>query len=158
MWFSYLGPSIVISLCCSVAQVVSDSTTPWTAARQVSLSLTISRSLPKFMFIASAMPSSHLILWCPLLLLPLIFLSIRGFSNYLSVHIRWPKYWSFSFSISSSSEYSVLISLKIGLISLLSKGLSRVFSSTTVWRHQFFGVLCSLWFSSHHCTWPLGRP
>ena len=70
MWFSYLGPSIVISLCCSVAQVVSDSTTPWTAARQVSLSLTISRSLPKFMSIVSVMPSSHLILWCPLLLCP----------------------------------------------------------------------------------------
>ena len=96
------------------------------------------------MFIVSVMPSSHLILWCPLLLLPSVFLSIRDFSNESSVHIRWPKYWSFSFSfsISPSSEYSGLISLRLtGLISLLSKGLSGVFSSTTVWRHQFFGIL-----------------
>ena len=96
------------------------------------------------MFIVSVMPSSHLILWCPLLLLPSVFLSIRDFSNESSVHIRWPKYWSFSFSfsISPSSEYSGLISLRLtGLVSLLSKGLSGVFSSTTVWRRQFFGIL-----------------
>ena len=87
--------------------------TPWTAAHQASLSLTISRSLPKFMFIASVMPSSYLILWDPLLLLPLMFPSIRDFSNESSVCIRWSKHWSFSFSISPSSKYSVLISLKI---------------------------------------------
>ena len=87
--------------------------TPGTEACQVSLSLTISWSLPKFMFIALVIPSSHLILWCPLLLLPSIFPRIRDFFNELSVCIRWQKYWRFSFSISLSSEYSELISLKI---------------------------------------------
>ena len=86
----------------------------WTAACQASLSLTISWYLPKFMFIASVMPSSHLILWCPLLLLPSIFPSIRDFFNESAVRIRWPKYWSFDFSISPSNEYSGFISLKIG--------------------------------------------
>ena len=75
------------------------SVTPWTVAHQASLSLTISQSVPKFVLIVSVMLSSHLILWCPLLLLPSIFPSIRDFSNELSVHIGWPKYWSFSFSI-----------------------------------------------------------
>ena len=87
--------------------------TPWTVACQAFLSLTISWSLPKFMSIASAMPSIHLILWNPLLLLPLIFPSIRDFSNKSAAHIRWPKYWSFSFSSSPSNKYSGLISLKI---------------------------------------------
>ena len=101
--------------------------TPWTAAHQASQSLTISHSLPKFMFIASVMPSSHLILWSPLLLLPSIFSSIRDFSNELFVHIWWPKYWSFSFSISPSSEYSGLISLKIDWFDCLV--LQRTFRS-----------------------------
>ena len=126
--------------------VVSDSLSPWTAACQASLSLTVSRSLPKFMCIALVMPSSHLILCCPLLLLPSIFSSIRDFSNELAVRIRWPKYWSFS--ISPSNEYSGLISLTISFISLLSRGLSGVFSSTIVWRRQFFGILPSLQSSS----------
>ena len=99
------------------------------------------------MSIALVMPSNHLILWCPPLLLPSILPSIRDFCNELSVCIRWPKYWSFHISINPSSEYSGLISLKIGLISLLSKEFSGVFSSTTVQRHQFFGILPSLWFS-----------
>ena len=94
--------------------------TPWTAARQASLCLTISWSLPTFMFIALVMPSSHLILWHPLLLLLSILPSIRDFSKELAVCIRWPKYWSFSFSISPSSEYSGLISLKIGWFYLLA--------------------------------------
>ena len=84
--------------------------TSWTAARQASLSITNSRSLPKFMSIDSVMPSNHLILCRPLLLLPSIFPSIRVFSNESALHIRWPKYWSFSFSISTSNEYSRLIS------------------------------------------------
>ena len=92
---------------------VRHSGTPWTAEHQTSLSLTISQSLPKFMSIASVIPSSHLILWCPLLLLPSILPSIRDFSNESSVHIRWTKHWSFSFKISPSNEYSGLISLKI---------------------------------------------
>ena len=109
------------------------------------------------MFIASVMPSSYLILWCPLLLLPSIFSSIRDFSNE-SVCIRWPKYWSFSCSINPFNEYSGLISLKIVLIFLLSKELTGVFSSTTVQRHQLFGVLPFLQSSSHNQSWPPGRP
>ena len=93
------------------------SATPWTAARQASLSFTISRSLPKFMSIALVMPSSHLILWWPLLLLPSIFPSIRGFSNESALHIRWPEYWSFS--INSSDQYSGLISFSINWFDLL---------------------------------------
>ena len=131
---------------------------PWTAALQASLSLTISQSLPKFMFIASVMLSSHFILWRPLVLLSSIFPSIRNSSSESAVHVRWPKYCSFSFSINPSNEYSGLISLKIDLISLLSKALSGVFSSTTIWRHQFFSVLPSLGSSSPNCMWPLGRP
>ena len=87
--------------------------TSWTAAHQASLSLTISRSLPKFMSITLVMPSSHLILWLPLLLLPSLIPSIRIFSNESAVCIRWPKHWSFSFWISPSNEYSGLISFKI---------------------------------------------
>ena len=98
--------------------VVSYSMTPWTAACQTFLSLPISRSLPKFMSIASMMPSSHLILW-ELLFLPLIFPSIRAFSNKSAVWVRWSKYLSFSFSI-SSSEYSGLISFKIDWFDLLA--------------------------------------
>ena len=130
----------------------------WTAAHQASLSLTISRRWPKFLSIASVMPSSHLILWHPLLLLPSIFPSSRDFSNKSVVCIRWPKYWSFIFSICPSNEYSGPISLRLtGLISLLSKGLSGVFSSTTVESHRFFGVLSSLRSSSHNHIQPLGR-
>ena len=115
----------------------------WTAGGQASLSLTIFQSLPKFMFIASVMLSSYLILWYPLLLLPSIFPSIRDFSNELSVCIRWPKYWSFSFSISPSSEFSGSISFKIDWFDLLAiQGTFRspLLSSTTVRRHQFFGI------------------
>ena len=111
--------------------------TRWPAARQASLSFTISWSLLKFMSIESVMPSNHLILCHPLLFLPSIFLSIWVFSNKSALHIRWPKCWSFSFSISPSNEYSELIPL--GLTGLISfKGYSRVFSNTTVWKHQFF--------------------
>ena len=87
--------------------------TPWTASRQTSLSITNSRSLLKFMSIQSVIPSNHLILCHPLLLLPSIFPSIRVFSNESALHIRWPKDWSFSFSICSSNEYSGLISFRI---------------------------------------------
>ena len=93
--------------------VVSDFPTPWTAARQASLSITNSWSLPKFVSIELVMPSNHLILCHPLLLPPSIFPSIRVFSKDSVLHIRWwPKYWSFSFSLSSSNEYSGLISFR----------------------------------------------
>ena len=100
--------------------VMSDSATPWNATHQVSLSIANSRSLFKLMSIKSVMPFNHLILYCPLLLLPSILPSIRVFSNESALRIRWPKYWSFSFSISSSNEYSVLISFRIDWLDLLA--------------------------------------
>ena len=113
--------------------------TPGTTAHQTSLSITNTRSLPKLMSIESVIPSNRLILCRPLLLLPSIFPSIRVFSNESALHMRWPKYWSFSFNIRPSNEYSGLISFRMDLlISLLSKGLSRVFSNPTVQKHQFF--------------------
>ena len=109
--------------------------TPQTAACQASLSFTISQNLFKLVSIESVMPSNHLILCFPLLLLLLIFPSFRDFSSESALHIRWPKYWNFSFStFSPSIKYSTLISFMIvWLISLLSKGLSRVFSFSHVW-------------------------
>ena len=92
--------------------------TPWTAACQASLSVPISQSF--LMFIESSMPSNYLVLCHPLLLLPSIFASIRGFSNELALHIRWPKYWSFSFNISPSNEYSGLMSFSIDRFDLLA--------------------------------------
>ena len=93
--------------------------TPWTAARQSSLSFTVSRSLLKLMSIELVMPSNHLVLCYPLLLMLSVFASIRVFSNELALRIRWPKYWSFSFSISPSNEYSRLISFRIDWFGLL---------------------------------------
>ena len=133
----------------------------WIAACQASLSITNSRSLPKLMSIVLVMPSSSLILWCPLLL-PSIFSSIRDFSNESAVCIRWPNYWSFSISPSNEGRKKSIQDWfpwrLTGLNSFLSKGLLGVFPSTTVRRHQFFGALPSLWSSSHKQMWPLGRP
>ena len=94
--------------------------TPWTTARQASLSITNFRSLPKPVSIESVMPSNHLILCCPLLLLPSIFPSIRVFSNESALRIRWPKYWSFSFNISPSNEHPGLISFRMDWLGLLA--------------------------------------
>ena len=94
--------------------------TPWTAAHQASLSITNSRSLPKLMSIESVMPLNHLILCCPLLLLPSIFPSIEVFANESFLHIQWPKYWNFSFSISPSNERSGLISFRMDWLDLLA--------------------------------------
>ena len=133
--------------------------TPWIAARRASLSITNSRSPPKPMSIKSIMPSNHFILCRPLLLPPSIFPSIRVFSNESVLHIRWPKYWSFSFSISPSNEYSGLISFGCtGWISLLSKGLPRVFSNTTGQKHQFFVAQLSSPSNSLIHTWPWEKP
>ena len=118
--------------------VVSDSATPWIVARQASLSITISRSSLRLMSIESVMPSSHLILCRPLLLLPPIPPSIRVFSNESTLRMRWPEYWSFSFSVSPYNEHP-------GLISLQSKGLLRVFSNTTVQKHQFSNLWTVKW-------------
>ena len=120
--------------------------TPWTAACQVSLSITNSWSLLKLMSIESVMLSKHLILCHPLLLLPSIFPSIRVFSSESVLHIRWAKYWSFSFSI-GPSNINIQDWFPLGLtgwIFLKFKGLSRVFSNTTVQKHQFFHAQLSL--------------
>ena len=145
--------------CCQSPSGVQFFVIPWTAAHHVSLFLIISQSLPRFMFIASVMPSSHLTLWHPLLLLPSVFPSIRDFASESSLHIQWPKYWSFSFSISLSSEYSQLIFRQIDCFDLLAvQETLEIFSSTIVQRHQFFGALSSLWSNSHNYTWPMERP
>ena len=124
--------------------------TPWTAARQASLSITNSRSFLKLMSIESVMPSNHLILCCPLFLPPSIFPSIRVFSNESALHIRWPKYWSFSFNISPSNEYSGLISFRMDRLDLLAvqgtlKSLLQHHSSkaSILWRSAFFMVQLS---------------
>ena len=126
--------------------------TPWIAARQASLFITNSPSSPRPTSIESVMPSSHLILCHPLLLLPPIPPSIRVFSNESTLRMRWPKYWSFSLNISLSNEHQG------GWISLQSKGLSRVFSNTTVQKHQFFGTQPSSQSNSHIHTWPKEKP
>ena len=111
------------------------------------------QSLLKLMSIKSVMPSNHLIRCHPLLILPSVFPSIRVFSNELALQIRWPKYWSFSFSISPSNEYSGLISFRMDWLDLLAvqgtlKSLLQHYSS----KHQFFGAQPSLWSNSHICA------
>ena len=120
--------------------------TPWTAACQASLSITNSWGLFKLMPIELVMPSNHLILYCPLLLLPSIFHSIKVFSTESGLCIRWLKYWSFSFTITPSNEYSGLIAFRMDWLDLLGvQGtLSRVFSNTTVQKNQLFGAQLSL--------------
>ena len=112
--------SLIIGQFSSVAQSYRTLCNPWTAACQASLSITNSRSLLKLMSIESVMPSNHLILCCPLLLLPSIFPSIRVFTNESVLRIGWPKYWRLSFSISPSNEYSELISFRMDWLDLLS--------------------------------------
>ena len=124
--------------------------TPWTAAHQASLSITNSQSLPKPMSIESVMPSNHLILCCPLLLLPSIFPSIRIFSNESALRIQWPKYWSFSFNISPSNEHPGLILFRMDWLDLLTvqgtlKSLLQHHSSkaSILWHSAFFIVQLS---------------
>ena len=138
---------VLLQLSCSV---MSDSATPWTTARQASLSITNSWSLLKLMSIMLVMPSKHLILCHPLLLPPSIFPSIRVFSNESVLRIRWPVYWSFSFSISTSSEFSGLISFRIDCLDLLAiqgilKSLLQHHSSNAsiLWGSAFFIVQLS---------------
>ena len=139
--------------------VLSDSVTPWIAARQASLPITNSWSLLKLMPIESVMPSSHLILCCPPLLLPSIPPSISVFSNESTLCMRWPKHLSFSFSISPSNEQPGQISFRMDWVDLLAvQGLSRVFSNTTVQKHQFFSDQLSSQSNSHIHTWPLEKP
>ena len=129
---------------------MSDFVTTWTAAHQASLSITNSRSLLELMFIKSVMPSNHLILCHPLLLLPSNFPSISIFSNELVLHIKWSKYWSFNFTFSPSNEYSGLISFRIDWFVLLAvqgtlKSLLQHHSSkASILRHSAFS-----WSNSH---------
>ena len=132
--------------------------TPWTAAPQAFLSITNSQSLLKLMSIKSVMPSNHLILCCPLLLLSSIFPIVRVFSNESVLHIRWPKYWSFSFSLSPSNKYSGLISFRIDCFDLAVQGTFKSFlqhhssKASVLQRSAFFIVQLS-----HH-TWLLEKP
>ena len=136
------------NLLLSVVQMLSRvwlSAVPWTAAHQASWSFTISQSLLKFMSIESVMPSNHLILCHPLLLLPSILPSIRIFSNQLALPIRWPKYWSFSFSISPSNEYSGLTSFRMEWLDLLA--VQETIKSLFQWQSSKASILwCSAFF------------
>ena len=121
--------------------------TPWTAPRQVSLSIVNSQSLFKLMSTESVMPFNNLILCLPLLLPPSIFPNTRVFTNESVLCIRWPKYWSFSFSISPSNEYSGLLSSSMdwqNISAVQGRRLSRVSSNTTIQKHQLFGAQLSL--------------
>ena len=121
--------------------------TPWTTARQASLSITNFQSLPKLLSIELVMPSNHLILCCPLLLLPSIFPSIRVFSNELALCIRWPKYCNYSFSLSASSQHSGLISFRIAWFDLFAVqgALMSLLSSkaSVIWCSAYFIVQLS---------------
>ena len=153
--------SSTVSWCCwwSIAKSCLTLCDPMDWSTPGSLSFIISRSLLKFISIESLMPSNHLILCHPLLLLPSIFSSNRVIFSESTLHIRWPKYWSFSFSIIHSVNVQDWFPLGLtGLITLLSKGLSRVFSNITVQKHQFFGAHLSLWSKSHIHTWLLEKP
>ena len=137
-------PSVQLS---SLAQSCPTLSTPWTAARQASLSITNSWSLPKLISIELVMPSNHLILCHPLLPLPSIFPSIRVLSNESALRIRWPKYWSFSFNISPSSEHSGMISFRMDWLDLLAvqgtlKSLLK--PQIDVQKHQFFSAQLTL--------------
>ena len=156
------GLSRVFSIQFSSVQSLSSVrlfATPWTIARQASLSITNSWSPPRTMSIVSVMPSNHLILSHPLLLLPSIFPSIWVFSNESALRMRWPKYWSFSFNISPSNEHPGLIFFKMNWFDLLAvqgtlKSLLQHHSS----KDQFFGTQLSSQSSSHIHTWRLEKP
>ena len=162
-WNNWQSISISLGILSNLAIVVVQLlslvwlfATPWTAACQTSLFFTISRSLLKLMSIELMMPSNHLILCQPLFLLPSILPSSRVFSNESALHIRWPKYWRFSFSL--SNEYSELISFRIDWFDLLTvqgilKSLLQHHSS-----EAFLGTQPSLWYNSHIYTWLLEEP
>ena len=152
--------SIIASICywCSVTQSYLTIFRLWTEHSRPPCPSPSPKVCPKSCLLHQWCHPAYLILWQPLLL-PSIFPSIRDFSNESAVYIRWPKYWSFSFNLSSSNACSRFISLKLHRgISLLSKWLSGIFSSTTVQRHWLFGAPPSLWSNSHNHMWPLGRP
>ena len=133
--------------------------TPWITACQASLSITNSRSSLRLTSIESVMPSSHLILCHPLLLLPPNPPSTRVFSNDSTLRMRWPKYWSFTFSIIPSKEIPGLISFRMDWLDLLAvQGTFKSLSNTTLQKHQFFGAQPSSQSNSHIHTWPQEKP
>ena len=148
MWDLFKYHLILISNISSVQSLshVQLFATPWTAARQASLSITNSRSLLQLMAIELVMPSNHFILCCPLLLLPSMFPSIRVFSNESVVRIRWPKYWSFRFSISPSKEYSGPISFRMDWLDfLVVQGTTKsLLQAPQFKKHQIFSAQLSL--------------
>ena len=161
------GPAVLLSIncccCCSTAKLCLTLSNPMDCSTPGSSVLHYLLEFAQICVHWISDLSSHLILHHPLLLMPSIFPSIRVFSNELALHIRWPKVWrfSFSFSISPSNEYPGLISFRFDWLDLLarrSKGLSRVFSNTTVQKHQFFGTQLSLQSISHTHTWLLEKP
>ena len=140
-------PCSVFPICCycSVAKSCPTLCKPWTAVRQASLSFTVSWSLLKLRSIESVMPSHHLILCRPLLLLPSVFPRIRVFSNESAFYIRWPKYWSFSFSISPSNEHPGLISFRMDSLDLLAvQGTLKSSLQYQVQKYQFISAQLSL--------------
>ena len=156
---SYDQPSLVQFSSVKSLSCVQLFVTPWITACQASLSITNSQSLPKLTSIESVMPSNYLILGCPLLLLPSIFPNIRVFSNESALRNRQPKIGvsgSASVLLMNTQDWSTLG--WTSWISLQSKGLSRVFSNTTVQKHQFFGAQLSSQSNSHIHTWPQEKP
>jgi len=147
-----------IQCCCSIDKSCPTLCDPMDCSILAFLSFTVSWSWLKFISIESVILSNHLILCYSLLPSLQSFPLLGSFPVSWHLCIRCPKSWSFSFSISPSSEYSGLIYFRISFISLQSKGLSRVFSSTTVQKHQFFDTQPSLWSNSHICRWLLGKP
>ena len=160
----YMYAYTYVSVCFAICSVrllncVQLFVSPQTAACQASLSVTIFWSSLKLMSIESMTPFDHLILCCPLLLLPSIFPSISVFSNQSALRVRWPKYGASASALILPMNIQDWFPLGLtGLISLLSRGLSRVSSSTTIWKHQFFSAQPSLWSSSHIHTWLLEKP
>ena len=160
---SAVKPKHMLSHC-----IMSNSLQPRGLSMLASLSFTVSRSLLRFLSIKSVMLSwwyhaisnaNHLLFYGPLPLLPSIFPIIRVFSNEWALCIRWPKYWCLNFNISPLMNIQEWFPFGLTcLISMQSKGLSRVFSSTTIWKHQFFSAQPSLWSNSHICTWLLEKP
>ena len=165
-WFKWIGVFLKVVVIFQSLSHVWLFATPWTAARQASLSFTVSWSLLKLMSIVSVMPSNHLILCHPLLLLSSIFPSIRVFSNESALPIRWPKYCSYSFSISPSSQYSGLISFRIDWFDLVVQGtlksllhsskLSVLWHSVQLWHpYMTTGNTITLTIWTFDCKWCL---
>ena len=162
IWYSCLFPQLLCFSSVHFSSVLSRVwlfASPWIAARQASLSITNSWSSLRLTFIELVMPSSYLILCCPLFLLPPVPPSIRVFSHKSTLHMRWPKYWSFSFSIIPSKEHPELVSFRMDWLDLLEvQGTLKSLLQHPVQKHQFFSAQLSSQSNSHIHTWPLEKP